>query len=52
MKLKVKKKEICLLMSYLANEGMIVNDKPVFEEWFIEDEFAVENVTALDDNKA
>ena len=50
MKLKVKEKEICLLMSYLANEGMIVNDKTVFEEWFIEDEFAVENV--LDDNKA
>ena len=52
MKLKVKKKEIYLLMSYLANEGMIVNDKPVFEEWFIEDEFAVENVMALDDSKA
>lgn len=31
---------------------MIVNDKPSFEEWFLDDEFAVENVTVLDESKA
>lgn len=31
---------------------MIVNNKPSFEEWFLDDEFAVENVTVLDDSKA
>ena len=35
-----------------ANEGMIVNNKPAFEEWFIEDKFAIENVMVLDDSKA
>ena len=35
-----------------AYEGMIVNNKPAFEEWFIEDKFAIENVMVLDDSKA
>ena len=35
-----------------ANEGLIVNDKPTFEECFTDDEFAVESVMVSDDSKA
>ena len=50
MKLKIKKKET-LFEALGANEGMIANDKPTFEEWFIDDQFAFKNVKVSDDSK-
>lgn len=47
-----KEKRNLFIVTSSANEGMIANDKPAFEEWFIENKFFIENVMVLDDSKA
>ena len=41
-----------LILGADASDDLIVHDKPIFKEWFMDDEFFSDDVTESDESKA